>query len=101
MSRSFAIITLGCKLNFSESSTIAREFESHGYIRTAYTKAADLYIVNSCSVTEHADKKCRQHIRQLHRINPEAVIVVTGCFAQLKSKEVSEIEGVSIVVGIE
>lgn len=101
MSRSFAIITLGCKLNFSESSTIAREFESHGYTRTAYTKAADLYIVNSCSVTEHADKKCRQHIRQLHRINPEAVIVVTGCFAQLKSKEVSEIEGVSIVVGIE
>lgn len=101
MSRSFAIITLGCKLNFSESSTIAREFESHGYIRTAYTKAADLYIVNSCSVTEHADKKCRQHIRQLHRINPEAVIVVTGCFAQLKSKEVSEIEGVNIVVGIE
>lgn len=88
-------------MNFSESSTIAREFESHGYIRTAYTKAADLYIVNSCSVTEHADKKCRQHIRQLHRINPEAVIVVTGCFAQLKSKEVSEIEGVSIVVGIE
>lgn len=101
MSRSFAIITLGCKLNFSESSTIAREFESHGYIRTAYTKAADLYIVNSCSVTEHADKKCRQHIRQLHRINPEAVIVVTGCFAQLKSKEVSEIDGVNIVVGIE
>ena len=101
MSRSFAIITLGCKLNFSESSTIAREFESHGYTRTAYTKAADLYIVNSCSVTEHADKKCRQHIRQLHRINPEAVIVVTGCFAQLKSKEVSEIDGVNIVVGIE
>ncbi len=101
MIRSFAIITLGCKLNFSESSTIAREFESHGYIRTAYTKAADLYIVNSCSVTEHADKKCRQHIRQLHRINPEAVIVVTGCFAQLKSNEVSKIVGVSIVVGIE
>ena len=71
--------TLGCKLNFSESSTLAREFERGGFVRVAPTAEADICVVNSCSVTEHADKKCRNLIRKLHRRNPGAIIAVTGC----------------------
>lgn len=94
-----AFVTLGCKLNFSETSAIARDFISHGYNRVEANKVADIYVINSCSVTEHADKKCRQTIRKLHKQNPNAIIAVTGCYAQLKSKEILEIEGVDIVVG--
>ncbi len=90
--------TLGCKLNFSESSTLAREFERGGYVRVAADAAADICVINSCSVTEHADKKCRNLIRKLHRRNPEAIIAVTGCYAQLKPHEIAQIEGVDIVL---
>ena len=90
--------TLGCKLNFSESSTIAREFERGGYIRVAANEPTDVAVINSCSVTEHADKKCRNIIRKIHRRNPGAIIAVTGCYAQLKPNEIAEIEGVDIVL---
>ncbi len=90
--------TLGCKLNFSESSTIAREFVSNGHERTEDFKDADVCIINSCSVTEHADKKCRNIVRRIHKLNPDAIIAVTGCYAQLKPHEIATIEGVDIVL---
>lgn len=90
--------TLGCKLNFSESSTFARQFEQGGYVRVAPDAEADICVINSCSVTEHADKKCRNLIRKLHRRNPQAIIAVTGCYAQLKPQEIAAIEGVDLVL---
>lgn len=90
--------TLGCKLNFSESSTLAREFEQGGFVRVSPDAEADICVVNSCSVTEHADKKCRNLIRKLHRRNPQAIIAVTGCYAQLKPHEIAAIEGVDLVL---
>lgn len=90
--------TLGCKLNFSESSTLAREFVENGHQRTEEFREADVCIINSCSVTEHADKKCRNIIRRIHKLNPEAIIAVTGCYAQLKPREIADIEGVDIVL---
>lgn len=94
-----AFLTLGCKLNFSESSTLAREFEENGYSRVAPSSQAEVYVINTCSVTEHADKKCRQAIRKLIAQSPKAKVVVTGCYAQLKPDEVASIDGVSLVVG--
>ena len=91
--------TLGCKLNFSESSTLAREFEQGGYLRVEPSDATDVAVINSCSVTEHADKKCRNIIRKIHRRNPNAIIVVTGCYAQLKPNDIAAIEGVDIILG--
>ncbi|MCD8185205.1 MAG: tRNA (N(6)-L-threonylcarbamoyladenosine(37)-C(2))-methylthiotransferase MtaB [Rikenellaceae bacterium] len=91
--------TLGCKLNFSETSTIARELEQEGIVRARRGESADIYIVNSCSVTEHADKKCRNLIRKIHRMNPGAIIAVTGCYAQLKPNELAAIPGVDLVIG--
>lgn len=90
--------TLGCKLNFSETSTLARQFEQGGFVRVSPTAEADICVINSCSVTEHADKKCRNLIRRLHRRNPQAIIAVTGCYAQLKPHEIADIEGVDIVL---
>ena len=90
--------TLGCKLNFSETSTLAREFEQGGFVRVAPDAEADICVINSCSVTEHADKKCRNLIRKLHRRNPAALIAVTGCYAQLKPQEIATIDGVDIVL---
>ena len=90
--------TLGCKLNFSETSTIAREFDKGGFVRVAPDAATDIAVINSCSVTEHADKKCRNIIRKIHRRNPDAVIAVTGCYAQLKPNEIAAIDGVDIVL---
>ncbi len=97
-SRRVSFHTLGCKLNFSESSTLARQFEEGGYIRVAPTAEADICVINSCSVTEHADKKCRNLIRKLHRRFPQAIIAVTGCYAQLKPHEIAAIDGVDIVL---
>ena len=99
MKRRVSFHTLGCKLNFSESSTLAREFETCGYERVGANEVADVYVINSCSVTEHADKKCRNIIRKLHRRNPDAIIAVTGCYAQLKPNEIAKIDGVRIVLG--
>ncbi|MEG2060424.1 MAG: tRNA (N(6)-L-threonylcarbamoyladenosine(37)-C(2))-methylthiotransferase MtaB [Alistipes sp.] len=90
--------TLGCKLNFSESSTLARAFENGGFVRVPTDADADICVINSCSVTEHADKKCRNLIRKLHRRSPHAIIAVTGCYAQLKPQEIAAIEGVDIVL---
>ena len=90
--------TLGCKLNFSESSTLAREFERGGYRRVEPSEPTDVAVINSCSVTEHADKKCRNIIRKIHRRNPNAIIAVTGCYAQLKPEAIAAIEGVDIVL---
>lgn len=91
--------TLGCKLNYSESSTLAREFERAGYLRVEPTDPTDVAVINSCSVTEHADKKCRNIIRKIHRRNPNAIIAVTGCYAQLKPNDIAAIEGVDLVLG--
>ncbi len=90
--------TLGCKLNFSESSTLAREFERGGFVRVPASAEADICVINSCSVTEHADQKCRNLIRRLHRRSPQAIIAVTGCYAQLRPQEIAAIEGVDIVL---
>ena len=99
--KTVAILTLGCKLNFAESSAIAQEFKKHGFAEVEHNESADIYIVNTCSVTEHSDKKCRQSIRKMHKQNIAAPIIVTGCYAQLKPEEVSKIEGVSAVIGQE
>ncbi len=99
VSKRVAFLTLGCKLNYSESSSLARIFVDNGYERVSSSAIADVYVVNTCSVTEHADKKCRSAIRKLHRQNPDAIIAVTGCYAQLKPKEILDIEGVDLVIG--
>ena len=99
--KTVAILTLGCKLNFAESSAIAQEFKKHGFTEVEHNEYADIYIVNTCSVTEHSDKKCRQSIRKMHKQNIAAPIIVTGCYSQLKPEEVSKIEGVSAVIGQE
>lgn len=91
--------TLGCKLNFSETSTIARQFDEGGFVRVGASDEADICVVNTCAVTEHAEKKCRNIIRRLHRRNPDAIIAVTGCYAQLKPDEVAAVEGVDLVLG--
>ncbi len=97
--RRVAFYTLGCKLNFSESSTLARQFEDNGFERVSPKDEADIYVINSCSVTDSADKKCRNIIRKLASNNPNAIVAVTGCYAQLKPQEIAEIDGVDIVVG--
>ncbi|MFI3282639.1 MAG: tRNA (N(6)-L-threonylcarbamoyladenosine(37)-C(2))-methylthiotransferase MtaB, partial [Rikenellaceae bacterium] len=90
--------TLGCKLNFSESSTLARQFEQGGFQRVDAREDSDICVINTCSVTEHSDKKCRNLIRRLHRQNPNAIIAVTGCYAQLKPHDIAKIEGVDLVL---
>ena len=99
MTKKAAYITLGCKLNYAETSTYERGFMNAGYESVPWTEVADLYIINTCSVTEHADRKSRNIIRKLHRTSPSATIVVTGCYAQLKRTEVEAIDGVSLVFG--
>ena len=91
--------TLGCKLNFSETSTIARSLENEGYSKIPFDNGADIYVINTCSVTEQADKKCRNIVRKALGYNPEALVFVIGCYAQLKPKEISSIEGVDYVLG--
>lgn len=94
-----AFLTLGCKLNYSETSSLARQFVENGYEKVPSSKEADIYVINTCSVTEHADKKCRSAIRKLHKQNSNALIAVTGCYAQLKPQEILDIEGVDLVLG--
>ena len=94
-----ALHTLGCKLNFSESSTIARQFGEAGYARVTLDEGADVVVVNTCSVTDQADKKCRNIVRKAKSLNPNAYIAVIGCYAQLKPKEIAEIPGVNLVLG--
>lgn len=99
MTKKASYITLGCKLNYAETSTYERSFIKAGYESVPWNSQADLYIINTCSVTEHADRKSRNIIRKIHRTAPEATIVVTGCYAQLKRQEVGALEGVSLVFG--
>ncbi|MCF0168364.1 MAG: tRNA (N(6)-L-threonylcarbamoyladenosine(37)-C(2))-methylthiotransferase MtaB, partial [Bacteroidales bacterium] len=99
MRRTVAFVTLGCKLNYAETSSIEREFLAGGFEKVAQTAPADVYVVNTCSVTEHSDKKDRNIIRRLHRQNPDARIIVTGCYAQLKPQEILNLEGVYAVLG--
>ena len=91
--------TLGCKLNFSETSTIASDLENEGFARVEFESGADIYVINTCSVTDQADKKCRNIVRRALKYNSSAFIVVIGCYAQLKPKEISSIEGVDLVLG--
>ena len=99
MSKTASYLTLGCKLNYAETSTYERGFINAGYESVPWNKGADLFVINTCSVTEHADKKSRNIIRKLHKVSPDATIVVTGCYAQLKKAEVEALEGVSLVFG--
>ena len=94
-----AFHTLGCKLNFSETATLSRLFINEGFEKVPFSQKADVYVINTCSVTETADKKCKSAIRKAVRQNPESSVIVTGCFAQLKPKEIVNIPGVSLVLG--
>ncbi len=97
--RTVAFHTLGCKLNFSETSTLSRMLESEGFEKKEFSDKADVYVINTCSVTENADKECRQLVRRIQRLSPESLVVVTGCYAQLKPKEIADIPGVDLVLG--
>ncbi|RZK75546.1 MAG: tRNA (N(6)-L-threonylcarbamoyladenosine(37)-C(2))-methylthiotransferase MtaB [Pedobacter sp.] len=97
--RKVAFYTLGCKLNFSETSTIGRLFTDAGYAVVDFTAGADVYVINTCSVTEHADKKCRKVVKEALKYSPHAYITIVGCYAQLKPTEIAEIEGVDMVLG--
>lgn len=94
-----AFHTFGCKLNFSETSTISRLFEDVGIAKVALDEHPDIFIVNTCSVTENADKRCKQLVRRVKRLNPDCYVVIIGCFAQLKPKEIAEMDGVDMVLG--
>lgn len=97
--RKVAYYTLGCKLNFSETSAISRSLTDNGFTKVDFSDRADFYIINTCSVTENADKKCKNIVKQAKKTNPEAKVVIIGCYAQLKPKEISEIKGVDLVLG--
>ena len=97
--KSVAFHTLGCKLNYSETSAISRLMETEGYEKRAFDEQADVYVINTCSVTENADKECRQLVRRIQRKAPDSMVVITGCYAQLKPREIAEIPGVDLVLG--
>ncbi|MBQ5748006.1 MAG: tRNA (N(6)-L-threonylcarbamoyladenosine(37)-C(2))-methylthiotransferase MtaB [Bacteroidales bacterium] len=99
MGKTVSFHTLGCKLNYSESSALARQFAANGYTVVSQNKPADIYVINTCTVTEHSDKKSRNIIRKLHRKSPGAIIAVIGCYAQLKGDEIAKIEGVDVILG--
>lgn len=94
-----AFYTLGCKLNFSETSTISRQFEAKGYKKVGFSEEPDIFIINTCSVTQNADKKCRKVVKEAQKINPNGYVAIIGCYAQLKPKEIAEIPGVDAVLG--
>jgi threonylcarbamoyladenosine tRNA methylthiotransferase MtaB len=97
--KTVALHTLGCKLNFSETTSISRMLENDGFIKKEFDEVADLYVINTCSVTENADKECRQLVRRIQKKAPDALVVITGCYAQLKPKEIASIPGVNLVLG--
>jgi len=94
-----SLYTLGCKLNFSETSSIARMFEEEGFARVEFNETPDVYVINTCSVTENADKKCKQLVNKALKVNPDAFIAIIGCYAQLKPEEIAKIYGVDLVLG--
>ena len=97
--KKFAFYTLGCKLNFAESSSIARSLEPMGFTRVDFQDSPNLFVINTCSVTEQADKKCKKVVREAKKINPESTVVIMGCYAQLKPEEIASIPGVDLVLG--
>ncbi|MCZ2130129.1 MAG: tRNA (N(6)-L-threonylcarbamoyladenosine(37)-C(2))-methylthiotransferase MtaB [Bacteroidia bacterium] len=99
MNRSVAFYTLGCKLNYSESSSLNQQLEKIGYVSKDFTEGPDVYVINTCSVTDHADKKCKKIVREALKYNPDAFVAVIGCYAQLKPGEIATIEGVDLVLG--
>lgn len=99
MNKKVALHTLGCKLNFSETAAIGKQFTSRGFSVVDFSNHADVYVLNTCSVTENAEKECRQVIRRSLRLNPDAFVIVTGCYAQLRPEEIAKIEGVDAVLG--
>lgn len=94
-----AFHTLGCKLNFAETSTIARQLTDAGYEKVSFDEKANVYVINTCSVTENADRECKLHVKRAMKANPEGLVVILGCYAQLKPEEISAIEGVDLVLG--
>ena len=99
MTKTVAFHTLGCKLNFSETATLGRSLQEEGFVKKNFEEDADVYVINTCSVTDNADKECRYIVRGIRRRAPHAMIVITGCYAQLKPKEIANIEGVDLVLG--
>ncbi|WP_298534764.1 tRNA (N(6)-L-threonylcarbamoyladenosine(37)-C(2))-methylthiotransferase MtaB [uncultured Algibacter sp.] len=99
MNKKVAFYTLGCKLNFSETSTIARSFASEGFDRVDFSEKADIYVINTCSVTENADKRFKTIVKQTQKINPKAFVTAIGCYAQLKPEELADVDGVDLVLG--
>src|SRR3984885_3674845 len=99
MNKKVAFYTLGCKLNYSETSSIGRLFNNAGYQTVEFSDTPDVFVINTCSVTEHADKKCRKVVKEALKISPNAFVTIVGCYAQLKPKEISEIPGVDMVLG--
>ncbi|WP_142683425.1 tRNA (N(6)-L-threonylcarbamoyladenosine(37)-C(2))-methylthiotransferase MtaB [Chitinophaga polysaccharea] len=97
--KTVAFHTLGCKLNFSETSSISRLLEQDGFVKTDFEGTADVYVINTCSVTDNADKECRMLVRRIQRRAPGSMVVITGCYAQLKPEEIASIEGVDLVLG--
>lgn len=98
-SKTVAFHTLGCKLNFAETSTLSRMLENEGFTRKPFEDIADVYVINTCSVTDNADKECRQLVRRIQRRSPQSLVVITGCYAQLKPQEIAGIQGVDLVLG--
>ncbi len=96
-----AFTTLGCKLNFSETSIISRKVEAAGFVKTGFNDLADVYVINTCTVTDNADKKFKQYVKQALKKNPDAMVVAIGCYAQLKPEELADVQGVDMVLGIE
>src|SRR5690606_28879982 len=99
MRKKVAFYTLGCKLNFSETSTIARSFQDEGFDRVDFSEPADIYVINTCSVTENADKRFKTIVKQAQKANPEAFVAAVGCYAQLKPEELANVDGVDLVLG--
>ena len=97
--KTVAFHTLGCKLNFSETSALSRLLESDGFEKKPFTESADVYVINTCSVTDNADKECRHLVRRINRKSPQSLVVITGCYAQLKPAEIASIPGVDLVLG--
>jgi len=99
MRKKVAFYTLGCKLNFSETSTIARSFKNEGFESVDFEEKADIYVINTCSVTDNADKRFKTIVKQAQNINPDAFIAAVGCYAQLKPEELADVNGVDLVLG--
>src|ERR1700733_5678884 len=97
--KTVAFHTLGCKLNYSETSSLSRLLENEGFEKRGFDEPADVYVINTCSVTENADKECRYLVRKIQRQSPESLVVITGCYAQLKPAEIAQIPGVDLVLG--